>query len=179
MDELIDIVDTDDHELGFTKLKSEAHRDGDWHRGAHVWIVGDGKILLEKRAKTKVVFPDRFDVACAGHVKSGDDYVGTAVRELEEELGLKVKSKDLIPLGKTNRVSADKGRAIRSREVIGIFLLFLKEDVEKLRPCEEEISEVRLFSVPELRKLLDSKPEMFVNQRDYFLDTIAKIEKML
>jgi len=178
MDELIDVVDENDRELGFTKLKSEAHRDWDWHRGAHVWIVCDKQIMMEKRAPKKFIFPGRFDVACAGHVASGEGFKQTAIRELEEELGIKAKESDLILLGKQKAATDTPGGA-RSREIIEVFLLRFNGNMGELRLCKEEISEVKLFGISELRKLIETRPKMFSEHKEYFLDTIGKIEKLL
>ncbi len=48
-----------------------------------------GKVFLHKRSKTKDLFPGVWDSSAAGHVGAGEDYDGTAARELEEELGCK------------------------------------------------------------------------------------------
>ena len=59
--ELLVRVDRDDNALG-TVARSEAHRDGVWHRAVHV-IVWDrrGRILLQKRAAAKASFPGFWD----------------------------------------------------------------------------------------------------------------------
>ena len=57
-DELIDIYDENNKPLGIQKMKSEAHRDGLWHRASHVWIYNSkGEILLQLRAKNKELWP--------------------------------------------------------------------------------------------------------------------------
>lgn len=38
-DERIDIYDEENTSLDTTKMKSEAHRDGLWHRAIHIWIL--------------------------------------------------------------------------------------------------------------------------------------------
>ena len=44
--------------------------------------------MLQQRSPKKDTFPGRWDVSCAGHLSGTDESVETAVRELEEELGL-------------------------------------------------------------------------------------------
>ncbi len=61
VDELIDICDENNNLLKIQKMKSEAHRDGLWHRTSHVWIYNsNGEILLQLRAKTKTFFVGHF-----------------------------------------------------------------------------------------------------------------------
>lgn len=90
---------------GLSKPRGEVHRDGDWHRSIHLWVVdagpygggqgaetaGDGpRLLLQQRADTKDTNPGLWDVSVAGHIDAGDDVLETVVREAEEELGLAV-----------------------------------------------------------------------------------------
>ncbi len=178
-DEYVDVVDKNDNELGIKKLKSIVHKEGDWHRGAHLWIVKEGRILLQKRAPQKDFFPNCFDVACGGHVSSGEIFEDTLVREVKEELGLKVNKKDFIFLDKRNQVSKDEIKGLISREVLGVYLYFLKEPVKNIILQEEEVSEVKLFEINELKNLLKNKPKMFVADKDYFFEAIDKIEDIL
>jgi isopentenyldiphosphate isomerase len=47
----------------------------------------EGKVFLQQRSLLKDLFPGLWDSSAAGHVGAGEDYEGTAIRELEEELG--------------------------------------------------------------------------------------------
>mmetsp|Transcript_7594 Transcript_7594/g.10331 ORF Transcript_7594/g.10331 Transcript_7594/m.10331 type:complete len:246 (-) Transcript_7594:64-801(-) len=76
---------------GQFKIRKEVHRDKDWHRSVHVWLVDTkrGLIALQKRSATKDTFPGRWDISAAGHIEAGVvDSRETAVRELAEELGI-------------------------------------------------------------------------------------------
>lgn len=175
-DELIDIIDEDGNDIGLSKLKSEVHKSGEWHKSSHIWIVKNGKILLQKRASSKEFFPDCFDVACAGHVKSGETYEDAALRELDEELNVKVSKNDLTLLEKRKQISEMKQKNIVSREIMRVFLLKLKCELEYNR---DDISELRFFYPKELKMLLKEKPEMFVDDRPYFFEIVDIIEKQL
>ncbi|MBI4972273.1 MAG: NUDIX domain-containing protein, partial [Candidatus Omnitrophica bacterium] len=124
-DELLDIIDKDGNELGFSKMKSAAHKDGDWHKSSHIWVTIGNKIVLQKRASDKEFFPGCFDVACAGHVSSSESYEETALRELQEELGIKAKEGDLVFLAKRNQISVNKKKSLISKEVMKVFVLAL------------------------------------------------------
>jgi isopentenyldiphosphate isomerase len=79
---------------GEVKERNRVHKDGDWHRSTHAWVVqrdaqGDNSVsvLLQRRSPYKDTHPSLLDVSCAGHVNAGDDVFDTTMRELKEELG--------------------------------------------------------------------------------------------
>ena len=75
---------------GFTKARKQVHRDGDWHRSVHVWVVDlvRREVVLQQRSPHKDTFPNRWDISAAGHIENGADSRETAIRELAEELGV-------------------------------------------------------------------------------------------
>jgi isopentenyl-diphosphate delta-isomerase len=87
-DELLDLVNEKDEIIGEV-WKSEANQNPKLiHREAAVIIYDDdGKILFQKRSKSKKVSPGLWTVTAAGHVDKGEDTTDTAHRELREELG--------------------------------------------------------------------------------------------
>jgi isopentenyldiphosphate isomerase len=94
--ELIDILDAQGNKTGRVKPKAEVHRDGDWHRAVHVWILGPGdQVLLQRRSKNKENNPGKWDVSVAGHLSAGEGSVQAALREIKEEIGLILASNDL------------------------------------------------------------------------------------
>ena len=44
--EYFDVLDSNGHKTGRIKLRSEVHRDGDWHRAVNIWIVNGGGCFL-------------------------------------------------------------------------------------------------------------------------------------
>jgi isopentenyldiphosphate isomerase len=87
--EEFDRVDLDDHVIGHVR-RGDAHHDPNLiHRSVQVIVfTSDGRVLLQKRATTKDLFPGYLCASASGHVMAGDDYVETARRELIEELGV-------------------------------------------------------------------------------------------
>ena len=110
MAEYLDIVDENGIPTGETVERETAHAKGIRHRTVHLWLVRkkDGKlqVLLQRRAKHKESFPDRYDTSSAGHIPAGSDYRESAIRELFEELGVHAKAEDLVYCG-TRRVVYD------------------------------------------------------------------------
>src|SRR5271155_6084547 len=89
-EEIFDIVNEQDEVIG-QMPRPQVHREGRKHRAVHVLVFNArGEIFLQKRSMTKDTFPGAWDSSASGHVDSGEDYDACAVRELSEELGLKV-----------------------------------------------------------------------------------------
>lgn len=81
--EYVVVVNEHDEEIGVMP-RADAHRDGTPHRIAVTYVQnGHGEILVQVRARG-----GSHDHSSAGHVEPGDSYVGTATRELAEELGI-------------------------------------------------------------------------------------------
>lgn len=96
MDETIDIVDKNGLPTGETALKSVIHTKGYLHNTAHIWFYTDeGQILLAQRAASKSIYPLLWDVSVAGHIDAGESIENGAIREIKEEIGLKIKQTDL------------------------------------------------------------------------------------
>lgn len=100
MDERVDILDPTGRYTGQTALKSVAHRQGLFHPTVHVWCYyPNGKVLLQQRGRDKETHPLLWDVSVAGHVGAGEAIRAAAVREAEEELGLRIKADELEEIG--------------------------------------------------------------------------------
>jgi 16S rRNA (adenine1518-N6/adenine1519-N6)-dimethyltransferase len=97
-DEVFDLVDENDIVIG-SLLRSEIHRRQLRHRAIHIfWLRGDGQLCLQRRSYAKDNCPGLISSSCAGHVDSGENYPKAAVRELHEEIGLRVPLEALIEI---------------------------------------------------------------------------------
>lgn len=174
--ELIDICDENNNPLGYKKRISEAHKEGLWHRAAHVWIYNsEAEVLLQLRAKDKKLFPDRWDVSAAGHINAGEDPLTTAVRETEEELGIAVKPRNLEFF--KVRKTAIKLEEIENKEFYYIYFLRFNGVTADLTIQKEEVAEVEFLPVEEIEKQLKSVPEKFVPHGNYWFEIINEVKK--
>jgi isopentenyldiphosphate isomerase len=88
--EIFDVVNERDEVIG-QQERGEVHRLGLMHRSVHVLVFNAaGQVFLQKRSKTKDRQPGLWDSSASGHVDAGEDYNACAVRELGEEIGLKL-----------------------------------------------------------------------------------------
>ena len=93
-EEYLDIVNEKGEPTGETIERNAAHALGIRHRTSHVWLLrkkeGEVQILLQKRSDNKDSHPGCYDISSAGHIPAGIDFLSSAIRELEEELGVNV-----------------------------------------------------------------------------------------
>jgi isopentenyl-diphosphate delta-isomerase type 1 len=91
-EEIFDVVNERDEVIG-QKPRREVHQQGLMHRAIHVLVFNSrGQLFLQKRSLTKDRQPGLWDSSASGHVDTGEDYDACAVRELSEELGLRLSA---------------------------------------------------------------------------------------
>ena len=89
-EEIFDVVNERDEVVG-QQSRSEVHRLGLLHRAVHVLVFNAaGQVFLQKRSLTKDRQPGLWDSSASGHVDAGEGYDACAVRELGEEIGLRL-----------------------------------------------------------------------------------------
>ena len=146
MDELVDIRDAETGEpTGEVVWKSEAHRRGIWHRCIHCWIfgvdagTGGPYLLVQRRAATKDTWPGYLDLTVGGHLAAGEETLD-GLREVEEELGLRVDPDRLVPLG-VRRTEQEIPEGL-DREFQDVFLVRDDTPPGDLRLQREEVEAV-------------------------------------
>ncbi|MEV0263348.1 NUDIX domain-containing protein [Streptomyces sp. NPDC050617] len=88
-DELLDIVDDRDEVVGQAR-RADAYARGLRHRCAFVLVRdGEGRVFVHRRTARKLVFPSHYDMFVGGVVGAGESYDEAALREAEEELGVR------------------------------------------------------------------------------------------
>ena len=136
---------------GVARPRDAVHRDGDWHRAAHLWVVTpDDRVLLQRRALAKDTWPGLWDVSVAGHVAAGELAAEAVVREAFEELGLTLSRDELLPLGTLRYQAILHGGAYLENEFHEVFLLRRDVDPAALRLDGDEVGGVALVRPEEL-----------------------------
>ena len=140
-DEVFDIVDERDRVIG-QRSRAETHRLGLLHRAVHVLVFDDAaRVLLQKRSLSKDSNPGLWDTSVGGHLDSGEDYDGAALRETAEELGIALRQPPplLFKLDACEQTGWEFVQVYRLRHE-GPF-----------RPQSSEIDELRWFTPAEMR----------------------------
>jgi isopentenyldiphosphate isomerase len=117
-DEILDVFDERGWHRG-TKRRGDVHRDGDWHRAFHLWVVRPDGVVFQRRAADKASWPGYLDASAAGHLLAGEA-VQDGLREAEEELGAAYDFADLESLG-MHRVADPERSGIVNRELQHVF----------------------------------------------------------
>ena len=175
MDELIDILTPEGKSTGETALKSEAHKNGWFHATAHIWFfTSDEKILLQKKALTKKVFPGIWDISVAGHIGAGEEILEGAKREVFEEIGLILENKDFIKIGtRIHQVNHENG--IQDNEHHHIFIAELKTPISELTMQPEEVAGLELWDLKVLKETKNLENVLLPRFHEYYVNVYNKI----
>ena len=179
MEEYVDILDENGRPTQSTLLKKEAHRLGHFHATVHVWCYSkSGKILLHQRGKDKKTFPLLWDVSVAGHVSAGESIEKAALREVAEEIGIRIESPQLIPLEilKTeHRHAAD----FIDREFNHMFLCEIDTQVE-LTPQQTEVEALQWMAIPAFESHIENNSlDLVPDSEGRYQMIISAIKKRL
>lgn len=153
--EVFDIVDEYGKPTGETIERGLAHKEGVRHRTAHIWIArevnGKWQVLLQKRAQTKDSFPGRYDTSSAGHIQAGDEPLESAIRELQEELGIVASPEELKYAGTFN-IRYEKefhNKLFKDNEIAFVYVYLGEIDIDDIIVQEEELECVEWFDLEE------------------------------
>jgi isopentenyldiphosphate isomerase len=166
--EQIDVLSPEGHLTGVQKLRSEVHRDGDWHRSVHVWIITPtGEVLIQRRSSDRDSYPNMWALSTSGHIAAGNNSIATAIKEVHEELGLEVGERDLEQMftAKNQRVLNDG--AFLDNEFNDFYLIVKDLAVSSLSIQKEELSEVKLMPFRDLRKIIENKTPGFIQEKEH------------
>lgn len=87
-DELVEIVDRENNSLGAV-TRAIMRQQNLTHRASYILVFNrKGELFIQKRTMTKDIYPGYWDLAAGGVVLAGESYMDSALRELQEELGV-------------------------------------------------------------------------------------------
>jgi isopentenyl-diphosphate delta-isomerase len=156
-EEQFDILGTDGKKTGKAFPKSIVHDQELPHGIVFIWIYNSKcEVLLQLRSKDKKTFPNVWDVSVAGHISAGETPLDAALREIEEEVGIRVGSEELLQVDFTSDVVPMQPNKTHP-EFCWVYVLHRELNPQKLRIQESEIDAAKLLSIREIRKLRDER----------------------
>jgi len=175
---MLSVIDLLSNPTGKRKPRSEVHRDGDWHRAVHIWIMNDvGQLLIQKRSSQKDSHPNEWDISSAGHLSAGETTMDAVVKEIREELGIEAEKSDFKYLFTIASQSVQKGGAFINNEFDDVYLIKLNLDISKLTLQKEEVAEVKWIDPEILRKAYERKDPAYVLHAEEYTKLLGCIKK--
>lgn len=151
-EEWFDVVDALDRPI-HRERRAVVHERALLHRAVHVMVLdSEERLLVQKRSASKDVAPGTWCSSCSGHVDAGEAYLAAAVRELEEEIGVRVAPEDLRPVLWASACEET------GREFVWVYLL---RHEGPFHFDEKEVSALEKLSREELAKRAKESPEAF------------------
>ncbi|MDB5255244.1 MAG: hydrolase [Candidatus Nomurabacteria bacterium] len=149
--ELLQIVDMHTGEpTGEHIARSEFHKNKLWGRSTNIFVLNtEGQILCHHRPMDKEYFPGAWSTHFGGHIVEGESYKIGALKEIEEEIGIKINAHQLVPW-RTSKKSI-------ARLWVRDFITVLDRDISTIKFQESEITEIKWFTPQEILEYLDAE----------------------
>jgi len=137
-DDLIDVVDDNDQIID-TKTKKEIMEKVLPHRGVNIILLNSkNEIYVHQRSFDKKAYPGYWAIFFGGFVDSGENHEEAALRELEEESGIKADNLEFLKyfryqtknddwFGKLYKLISDKPVKIQEEEIEKGFFIHLSK----------------------------------------------------
>jgi pyrimidine 5'-nucleotidase len=167
--ERVCIVTPDNVVLPGSASRAEMRLQNLWHRATYVLILHQSEkisqyedvyVIVQRRSVRKDYCPGALDPTPGGVVGWNETYRENAVRELEEELGIRVSSEECSAT--LERLFSFPYQDDRVRVWGDFYVCTYHGALKDLTLQESEVSEILRMSVAELRSRIDSSPDEFM-----------------
>ena len=185
VEEILILVDKDDNQIG-TEEKVKCHLpDGKLHRAFTALLFDkEGKLVITKRAKEKMLWPGDWDGTFASHPRESETYVSSGERRMPEEVGINEKLDYLHKF----EYHVNYKNVGSENEICGTLIGVIDESTI-LKKIKGEIDEIKKISAAELiselktnahkycpwmliaLKLLDKSDQQILNKHTTILST--------
>ena len=174
-EEFVILVDENDNPIG-TEEKVKCHLpNGKLHRAFTALLFDkDGRLVLTRRAKEKMLWPNDWDGTFASHPRESETYVSSGERRMPEELGIK-GNLDYLHKFEYHVPYKDVGS---ENEICGTLIGVIDKST-KLKEVKGEIDEIRWISVEELLSELKTNPQIYCPWMLIALKLLHKSEKSI
>lgn len=142
--------------------------DGMYHLVVHVWLKNsEGKFLLAQRSAKRKSNPLMWECH-GGSVTKGEDSISAAIREVYEEVGIKVDPKDGKKVFSRLRDVID-GK--KFGDIMDVWLFNYDGYADLEAATTDEVAQAQWMTVDEIRQLYQANKLVYT--LDYFFDQIA------
>jgi len=174
-EEFVILVDERDNPIG-KEEKVKCHLpDGKLHRAFTALLFDrDGRLVLTRRAKEKMLWPNDWDGTFASHPRESETYVSSGERRMPEELGITGK---LDYLHKFEYHVPYKNVGAEN-EICGTLIGIIDKHTD-LKKIEGEIDEIKWVSAKELLSELNTNPRNYCPWMLIALEFLDKSEQSM
>ena len=174
-EEFVILVDENDNQIG-TEEKVKCHLpNGKLHRAFTALLFDNqGRLVLTRRAKEKMLWPNDWDGTFASHPREGETYVSSGERRMPEELGIG-GTLDYLHKFEYHVPYKDVGS---ENEICGT-LIGIIDDSTEIKEIEGEIDQIKYISSKELLLELKTKPEIYCPWMLIALELLDKSDKSM
>lgn len=149
MTERLKVFDEHYRHIG-EETRDIVHEKGLWHETFHCWLVDETNVYIQKRSFAKKDFPGLYDITAAGHLLATEN-VMDGIREVEEELGIKVDPARLVKAGVIRDVIRLPG--FIDKEYTNVFLYRSTFSTTDFSLQEEEVEGIYIVVMNDLKAL--------------------------
>lgn len=135
--EYLDYYNENGEYIGY-KSREDIHREGLWHKTVHCWLYDkEGNIYFQIRKDS-----NKFYTTASGHVLKGETVKDAFKREIKEEIGLNIDSRDaslvrVVPW-KMDKIKSD-GSIFKDRAWANVYVDLFEDDISKFNFDENEV----------------------------------------
>jgi len=172
-EEFVILVDKNDNPIG-TEEKVKCHLpNGKLHRAFTALLFdNEGKLILTRRAKEKMLWPNDWDGTFASHPRESETYVSSGERRMPEELGIE-GTLDYLHKFEYHVPYKD---IVSENEICGTLFGVVENDTE-LKEIEGEIDEIKSISAKDLLSELKINPKIYCPWMLIALELLDKSDK--
>ena len=157
---LVELVGADGEPRGAATVADAHTQPGDLHRAFSVVLVDPaGRLLLQRRARTKTRFAGRWANSCCGHPPPGVAVTEAATVRVREELG--IDAIDLRDVGVYVYRAIDPASDRVEHEYDHVLVGSLSSDA-RFEPDPAEVDALRWSAVTDVREGLATAPDAYV-----------------
>jgi len=174
-DEYLVLVDKDDNPIG-SEEKVKCHLpNGKLHRAFTALLLDkNGKLVLTRRAKEKMLWPGDWDGTVASHPRKPETYISSGERRMPEELGITCKLDYLFKF-EYHVPYKDIGS---ENEICGTLIGIVSDSIQ-FKVVEDEIDKIKWISASELLLELKNNPKIYCPWMLIALELLEKSEKSM
>ena len=160
--EILDLYDKDGNKLNKTNIRGTPHNKDEYNLAVDVWIENDkGQILLTQRHPSKLLYPMKWECT-SGFVKAGEDSLTAALREVNEETGIRLNKNEGKKIHRIVRHNINI--------IFDIFMFTKTVDIKNLKIQADEVINIKWAEKEELKEMF--KNDEMVEPLNYIIDLI-------